>query len=454
MNVRTSRDPDAHDQKVAAVVAAVGERASASGRHGDYVSLKKAAVSHLVPNPGDPKHKDKKIDLARLSEILEIDPQRRIGIAEPGVTFEALVKATLRFRLLPMIVPELKTITVGGAVAGLGTESGAFRHGTFHDTCLEYEVVTGSGEVIVCSSDQNTEIFEMMHCSFGTLGIISRLTFRLLPSAPFVRVDYLHFSALGPFLEAVQRHAGSPDIDFMDGIVHSPRDFVLCVGTLVEEAPYSHQYGWRIYYQSTRKLQMDYLRTFDYLFRYDRDNFWVSRNFGQENKILRFLSLPLALDSTRMFSLARRFPFLIGSHPDVAADAAIPLERTNEFFEWYQEKIGYFPLWVLPFRLKRAFPWVSSSFIPDTPNQLYICCGIYGFPQDGSKNYYKAIEEEVFGLRGLKMLIGRNCYDEETFWRIYDQERYRRVKATMDPRNLFRDIYHKTCIESRRKAVS
>jgi len=450
MAIRMLKDGLSHEQKVDAVAKSVREHAPFC-RPGEFFSLKKAAVSHLVPNPGNPKHRDMKINIVDLSEILEIDPKSKSCVAEPGVTFEALVRETLKYHLVPLIVPELKTITIGGAVAGLAAESMSFRYGTFHDTCLEYELVTGTGQIISCSPEQNGEIFEMVHSSFGTLGIVTRLKFKLLPAAPFVRVEYLHFPGLDPFLYAIQEHSRSRDVDFMDGIIHSPREIVLCLGSFVEEAPYFNRYHWEIYYQSTRKREKDYLKTLDYLFRYDHDNFWVSRNFGQENKLLRLLSLPFAPDSTRMLSLARRFPFLVAGVPDVAADAVIPFAQMGAFLDWYLEVFNYFPLWILPFLIEKMYPWVNPNFIGEVKSNLFIGCGIYGFRQDGRRNYYKAFEEKVFDLRGVKALLSYNYYDESTFWRIFNRERYQRVKKITDPKNLFRDLYQKTCFAASRE---
>jgi hypothetical protein len=77
------------------------------------LSLRKKVVSHTVPIPKDQKHSDEKIDVRDLNQILEIDTQAKICIAEPGVTFFDLVQETLKYNLVPIIVPELKTITIG-----------------------------------------------------------------------------------------------------------------------------------------------------------------------------------------------------------------------------------------------------------------------------------------------------------------------------------------------------
>ena len=100
-----------HSAKVARIVQQL--RAHPPGKP---LSLKKKAVAHQVPKANDLRRKDAKIDLGDLTEILEVDPVNRICVAESGVTFCDLVAATLPHGLIPLVVPELKTITIGGAV--------------------------------------------------------------------------------------------------------------------------------------------------------------------------------------------------------------------------------------------------------------------------------------------------------------------------------------------------
>ena len=100
-----------------------------------------------MPKGGDLRRRDDKIDISDLTSILSVDPVNRICVAESGVMFCDLVEATLRHGLVPIVVPELKTITIGGAVSGCSIESMSYRYGGFHDTCLEYEVITATGEV-------------------------------------------------------------------------------------------------------------------------------------------------------------------------------------------------------------------------------------------------------------------------------------------------------------------
>ena len=99
----------------------------------------------------------------------------------------------------------------------------SFVYGGFHDTCLEYEVITATGEVLTCTPDnEHALVFQMMHGSFGTLGILSKLTFQLVPRSRSCSVDYEKYTTLDAYQAAIQRHSEARDVDFMDGIIHSP----------------------------------------------------------------------------------------------------------------------------------------------------------------------------------------------------------------------------------------
>src|SRR5689334_4366667 len=172
-----------HARKLERVVEQL--RAHTAAMPGTPVSFKKKAVAHQVPKRNDKRHTDRKIDVTDLDEILEIDPIRMTCTAEPGVTFDALVDETSKYGLVPTVVPELKTITVGGAVAGCSLESMSFVYGGFHDSCLEYEVVTAKGDILRCTpTNEHSLVFQMIHGSFGTLGVLTKLKFGLVPAKP------------------------------------------------------------------------------------------------------------------------------------------------------------------------------------------------------------------------------------------------------------------------------
>jgi FAD/FMN-containing dehydrogenase len=411
------------------------------------VWIRKRAAPHEVPKANDLKHSDQPIDLGDLDEILSIDPDERVCVAEPGVTFVDLVAATLAHGLVPMVVPELKTITIGGAVSGCSLESTSFRHGGFHDGCLEYEVVTGRGEVLVCTPEnEHRLLFQMLHGAFGTLGVLTRLKFRLMPATPFVRVVYERHRSLAEYQAAIWRHAERRDVDFMDGIIHSPTEWALSAGHFVERAPYTHSYDWtRVYYRTTRTRTEDFLRTPDYFFRYDHG----VTNVHPKSFVGRLL-FGKALGSDQALRLNQLLTRLLpAGRPRVTVDVFVPFSKVAAFMAWYQPTFGHFPIWCVPYRLPRAYEWLSPRFLAGLDGPLFLDLAIYGMEQPPGRNLHAELEEKLLELGGLKSLITHNYYSAEDFWRIWNRENYERVKARTDPDHVFRDLYDKTCRATR-----
>lgn len=411
------------------------------------VSLKKRGVSHQVPKHGDLRARDAKIDISDLDAILSIDPVARTCVAEPGVTFVDLVRATMRHGLVPLVVPELKTITIGGAVSGCSIESMSFRVGGFHDTCTAYEVITSEGEILQCTPDNaHSLVFQMMHGTFGTLGILACLTFKLTPAKRFVRLTYERHPTLAGYLDAIARCANDARLDFMDGIIHARDLHVLSLGHFVDEAPYTSNYEWmKVYYQSTATRQEDYLTTPDYFFRYDRGVTNV-----RPSSFLGRLLFGKFVRSTQMLWLAERLRWALpADRPTVTLDLFLPHSKVPAFFDWYYRELDFFPLWCVPYRRVRNYEWIAPAFYEGMRDELFVDLAIYGMKQRDGRNLHKLIEEALVRVGGIKTLIAHNYYSEAEFWSIWNKSNYDQVKAITDPRNLFRDLYTKMCRAAR-----
>lgn len=429
-----------HMERVLDLAAAVTARRT-SGR--GYASLKKASVSHFVPNPRDPRHDDQKIDVRELRNILSIDPEARRCVAEPGVTFSDLVTATLPHGLVPRLVPELETITIGGAVAGCAVESTAYKWGGFHDGCVEYEMVTGEGDVIRCSREHDAELFEMMHGSYGTLGILTELTFDLVPAKPFVKMEYATFDSFPALHAAIDVAIRAPTFDFVDAIAHARDRFVLCTGRYVDEAPQTSSYRREhVYWESTRELAEDWLTTYDYFFRFDTDCHWTAQTLpGMKRAWSRKLLGSFMLGSSNLLAWSERLRplFRLQKHPPVVTDLFIPESGADAFHRWYDGAISHYPMWIVPYRMPTPYPWLRAP----RPG-LYFDFAIYGLPNDRDDvDYSLLLEQKTFEAGGIKTLIAQNHYDERTFFSIHDRSRYERIKRRVDPENLFRTVYEK-----------
>jgi FAD/FMN-containing dehydrogenase len=428
-----------HEQKVARISQLLKER-----KNTGPVSFKKKAVSHQVPKTKDKTYNDEKIDLSDLNEIIEINKEEQTCTAEPGVTFFDLVKETLKYDLVPFTVPELKTITIGGAVSGASLESMSYKYGGFHDSCLSYEVITAKGEILTCTPEnENKLIFQMVHGIFGTLGIISKLKFKLIPAKQFVKVIYEKYETLESYKQATWEHYEKKDFDFMDGIIHSPTEYVLSMGNFVDKAPYTNRYDWmKIYYLSTKKRKEDYLKTAQYFFRYEKGVTNVS-----PKSFLGRLFFGKFLDTTKSLRFVEKFHSLIPeSQIPITIDLFIPFTRLTEFLNWYQKEINHFPLWYVPYKIVRHYEWINPAVMDKNKDEeLFIDIAIYGMKKKEGKNYYKIMEDELTTVGGIKTLISNNYYTKEEFWKTWNKKNYDEVKKITDPDNIFRNLYTKMC---------
>jgi len=144
-------------------------RQSLRSHTGPNIRLDKA-TSNLFRNR-DTSHSG--LDVRSFQHVLSVDPATRSIETEGMVTYEDLADAALAHGMMPAVVPQLKSITIGGAVGGIGIESSSFRYGLPHETVHEMDVLLGNGDVITCRPDNEyRDLFLGLANSYGTLGYI------------------------------------------------------------------------------------------------------------------------------------------------------------------------------------------------------------------------------------------------------------------------------------------
>jgi len=402
------------------------------------------------------------LDVSNLDQVLSVDPVARTADVQGMVTYEHLVDATLAHGLMPLVVPQLKTITLGGAVAGLGIESTSFRNGLPHESVLEMEILTGDGRVVLATPDnEHADLFRGFPNSYGTLGYTVRLRIELEPVKPYVRLRHLRFDTAEACLAemnticATREHRGEP-VDFVDGTVFSPTEQYITIGTFVDEAPAVSDYtGMAIYYRSIQRRDVDYLTVRDYIWRWDTDWFWCSRALGAQQPLVRRMwpgryrrsdvyRKLVAFD--RRHALSSTANRLLGRPPEeyVVQDVEIPVAETAKFLEIFHRDIGIEPVWLCPLRLRADQAW---PLYPLEPDQLYVNVGFWSSvalaPGEIDGHYNRLIEDTVNALGGHKSLYSTVHYSPEEFWRLYNGQAYDGVKQTYDPGGRLPDLYRK-----------
>ncbi|GAB3269578.1 FAD-binding oxidoreductase [Kineosporia babensis] len=404
------------------------------------------------------------LDVSGLDGVISIDPAARTADVQAMCTYETLVATTLPYGLIPLVVPQLKTITLGGAVTGLGIESSSFRNGLPHESVLEMDILTGDGELVTVRPPD--ELFRGFPNSYGTLGYATRLRIELEPVRPAVDLRHVRFDDLHKLTQAIETiSTGGGDVDFLDGVVFSATESYLTLGTYTDDLSGLSDYtGAEPYYRSIQRRQQDKLTVHDYLWRWDTDWFWCSAAFGAQNpKVRKYWPARYRRSDVfhKLVGLETKYGFVSRidawrgkpARERVIQDVELPVGRTAEFLEWYLEHVPMTPVWLCPLRLRDSGnslpadskPW---SLYPLRSGHTYVNAGFWGTVaiepgrRDGDKN--REIEDAVAGFGGHKSLYSDAYYDEATFWAAYGGNDYPALKAKYDGEGRLLDLYAKT----------
>lgn len=406
------------------------------------------------------------IDVSAFTGVLDVDTTARTADVGGMTTYEDLVDATLPHGLIPHVVPQLKTITLGGAVAGLGIESTSFRNGMPHESVLEMDILTPDGEVIHATpTNEHAELFRGFPNSYGTLGYALRLRIELEAVTPFVRLRHVRFADATACAAAIEEICANgtyrdEQVDFLDGVMFGRDELYLTLGGYTDTVPQLSDYtGQQIFYRSIRDRVTDHLTVRDYLWRWDTDWFWCSEALGVQNPVVRRLwprrylrsdvyRKIVALD--RRYQLSARIEKLANkpAREPVIQDVEIPVEKLAEFLAFFTDEIGISPVWLCPLKLREHTGW---PLYPMKPDRLYVNVGFWATvplgpgEKDGTHN--RRIESKVTELGGHKSLYSTSYFDEEEFWEAYDGESYRKLKESYDPTGRLPDLYSK-CVRN------
>ncbi|ALG83469.1 FAD-linked oxidase [Gordonia phthalatica] len=421
------------------------------------------------------------LDVSELHRVISVDPVEQTAQVAGMCTYEDLVDATLPYGLVPLVVPQLKTITLGGAVTGLGIESTSFRNGLPHESVLEMEILTGSGDLVVARPDNEyRDLFFGFPNSYGTLGYSVRLKIALEKVPPFVELRHVRVRGTRELQDlmaqvAVDREYLGERVDYLDGVVFTADEGYLVLGRQTDEpGPVSDYTDMNIYYRSIQhdgaEPKRDRLTIRDYLWRWDTDWFWCSRAFGAQNPRIRRLWPAKYLRSSfywkligydQRWDIGDKLNARKGLPPTerVVQDIEVPIDRTADFVDWFLTEIPIEPIWLCPLKLADPSPVEIGApdpaaaaatqpwtLYPLQRGQFYVNVGFWsGVPvtpgRPGHTN--RIIEKKVSELGGHKSLYSESFYSPEEFEELYGGGHYDELRRRYDPDRRLLGLYEK-----------
>ncbi len=368
---------------------------------------------------------------------------------------EQLVKATLPYGLIPPVIPEFKGITVGGAIMGCATESGAHKWGIFSDICLSYHLIIGDGTLIHASATENSDLYHAIPGSYGSFGLLVSAEIRLIPALQSVHLRY----------RIVSDFPTTTRSDFIDGIVFKKDLTVMIEGTFTSERATTKQW----YFEQAKEPREEILPLYEYLFRYDPGAFWIgayllklpflfrfirqglltfpSKPFFTQKEIGKMASLPTPsrfwlnlMSSQRLWGLYHKAEKWVQDRL-IIQDCCVPTSQASTFLKEIMEDPGVFPIWLCPIKNITT----PQIFAPHHLPEPILNIGLYGLPSYSApmEQITQKIEQKTQEYGGRKILYSRSYYTPEEFWQIYDQEAYQALRQKTSAEGVWPEITEK-----------
>lgn len=422
------------------------------------VRLAKSTISNLFRYESRRGAPARRLSLGHFNEVIALDRDAPALEVEGLATFETIVRHTLAHGFLPLVAPELKHITIGGATVGIGIESTCFRHGFVHDALLEADVLLPGGEIVTATPDnEHADLFRALPNSYGTLGYILRARIALQPAKPYVHLHVDTYDDAQAYLDAMRAATERNDIDFAEGLFFEDRRFLLFTGRLVDTAPPTEDIVRdSVFYKLVQSHSDIYLTTFDYIFRYDPEWFWNIPDSWPYRLFRRYA--PASMRNSGFYAryvawkdrMRAAVPALAASRTEpLIQDWEVPWDAGAELIEFCLEHVDLEgkPWAAVPIRTP-----AQPTLYPIRANELYFNLGSYcqvTRPEGREPYHYtKIMDDKCFELDGIKMLYSSTFLDEAEFDARFNGAAYRELKARYDPAGNAPTLYDKVAFRA------
>ncbi|MDQ1731428.1 MAG: L-gulono,4-lactone dehydrogenase [Pseudonocardiales bacterium] len=121
------------------------------------------------------------LHLDRLSGIVSADLETGLVTVAAGTTLNVLNSALWNMGLAMTNLGDIDSQTISGAIS-TGTHGTGLHVGGIATQVRGLELVSGAGEVVRCSADENPEIFSVARVGLGALGVITEVTLQCEPA--------------------------------------------------------------------------------------------------------------------------------------------------------------------------------------------------------------------------------------------------------------------------------
>jgi len=157
------------------------------------------------------------IDSSTLNSVRVINSGGRPAIeAGPGALWDAVLDAAYAHKLTPPVtVPAF--LSVGGTISTGGFHGTTWREGFQVDHVLELQVVTGHGQLVTCSDERNSDLFNAVLAGMGQCGIIVKMVMALVSAPTHVLFFVMSYADLQAAIADLTFLVNDGRFNYLDG---------------------------------------------------------------------------------------------------------------------------------------------------------------------------------------------------------------------------------------------
>lgn len=142
----------------------------------------------------------------RLNHFISFDEKSGLLRCEAGVSLNEVLKNFVPKGWFLSVTPGTKYVTIGGAIASDVHGKNHHVEGSFSDHVTSLTLIT-NGQVIICSRENNPDLFHATCGGMGLTGIITEATFKLKPiTSSYINQKVVKAKNLGTTLELFEQY--------------------------------------------------------------------------------------------------------------------------------------------------------------------------------------------------------------------------------------------------------
>ena len=121
------------------------------------------------------------INMRYFNHILSFDEKYGVLEVEAGLLLKDVIDTFLPRGWFPYVTPGSKFVTIGGLIAADVHGKNHHKDGSFRNFVEWFDLINSKGEIIRCSKNENSDLFEWTIGGMGLTGIIIRAAIKLRP---------------------------------------------------------------------------------------------------------------------------------------------------------------------------------------------------------------------------------------------------------------------------------